>query len=27
MFYGCSNQLLIKIKGKYKNIKEKIFDN
>ena len=25
MFYGCSNELLMKIKTKYKNIKEEAF--
>ena len=27
MFSGCSNELIMKIKTQYKNIKEKAFDN
>ena len=27
MFYGCSNDLIMKIKTQYKNIKEEAFEN
>ena len=27
MFYGCSNDLIMKIKNQYKNIKEEAFKN